>query len=848
MAGFAVFLILVLIVLVIIFNSTQNTKFTQLHTHINQLQQQLNEALKQRTVVVQKSEEVDPELEKQKQEAERLRLAELEKQKAEQKRREEEEQKRKQEEELKQKEQVIVPVIEKTSEPEEVNIPVIETPKVTKPPVKEPQLSWWDKFKQQNPDMEKFIGENLLSKIAITILVLGIAFFVKYAIDQNWINETARVGIGILSGGIVMGFAHRLRKNFKAFSSVLVAGAIAIFYFTIAIGFHQYHLFSQTVGFVIMTVITAFSVLVSVAYNRVELAALAITGGFAVPFMLSTGQGNYKVLFTYILILDVGMLVLAYLKKWNLINILAYAFTVILYSAWLLTKVIDSPLPTYKGAFAFGTIFYLVFVLMNVVNNIKERRQFSYVELIILISNTFIFYGAGMLVLKDWMPHYKGIYTVAMGSVNFILGIALYKFFKADKRLVYLLIGLTLTFATLAAPVQLKGNYITLFWGAEVALLIWLSQRSQIRSFKLASIIVAVLMFFSLVMDFVQIYGAWSYDENPLSPCLNKGFITGIASALFLFIGAFFLSKEEEDLEAKIKIDPKVYGNILKIGAIFFTYITGFLEVHYQSDRTIVSSNSIVSISACYHVVFTTLLSIILLKRYSTSNSILAFVLLCINFLYYSVVFSIAPYHEMIERCENDSAGYIGYVVHFFAFVALLAHLVFVVTTAIKHDNFVVKAKSVLLWIFGAFTLLVLSNEVILDTLMLKLHDFRREDYFLVQDVYDHLHVQVIKTALPILWGIIAFVFLSIGIRKQLKQLRIMSLVLLAITLLKLFIYDIKDVSPAGKIIAFIILGVVLLIMSFMYQKIKAIILSEEAETTEKNNTENITGNEENPS
>ena len=96
-----------------------------------------------------------------------------------------------------------------------------------------------------------------------------ISYFVKYAIDKDWINEPARVGIGVLCGALVMGIAHKLRKNYAAFSSVIVAGAIAIFYFTIGIAFHDYQLFSQAVAFSIMVVITAFSALISLSYNRI---------------------------------------------------------------------------------------------------------------------------------------------------------------------------------------------------------------------------------------------------------------------------------------------------------------------------------------------------------------------------------------------------------------------------------------------------------------------------------------------------------------------------------------------------------------------------------------------------
>lgn len=47
-------------------------------------------------------------------------------------------------------------------------------------------------------------------------------------------------------------------------------------------------------------------------------------------------------------------------------------------------------------------------------------------------------------------------------------------------------------------------------------------------------------------------------------------------------------------------------------------------------------------------------------------------------------------------------------------------------------------------------------------------------------------------------------------------------------TLLKLFCYDIIDIPPAGKIIAFILLGILLLVISFMYQRLKKILLQDE--------------------
>lgn len=53
--------------------------------------------------------------------------------------------------------------------------------------------------------MERFIGVNLFSKIGIAVLVLGIGFFVKYAIDNDWIGEIARTVLGMVAAWCALG-------------------------------------------------------------------------------------------------------------------------------------------------------------------------------------------------------------------------------------------------------------------------------------------------------------------------------------------------------------------------------------------------------------------------------------------------------------------------------------------------------------------------------------------------------------------------------------------------------------------------------------------------------------------
>lgn len=740
----------------------------------------------------------------------------------------------------------VIPVVEKKEQPiiEEKTEPLIvepiqqfvqpeihqqETPKVViKPSV--PSENWYDRFRKNNPDWEKFIGENILSKVAITVLVLGVAFFVKYAIDQNWINEIARVGIGILCGGIVLGFAHRLHKQFKAFSSVLVAGGISIFYFTIGIAFHEYHLFNQTVAFIIMLFITGFSVFISILYDRVELAALSLIGGFATPFMVSTGQGNYVALFVYLLILDLGMLVLAYLRKWNLINILAYAFTVILYFSWLQAKVIGQENAPYKGALIFAGIFYVVFVLMNIINNIKERRKFGVLDLSILISNTFIFYAFGMQILSYYHPELQGAFSGLMAAFNLVCSWLLYKKFKADTKLVYLMIGLTLTFVTLIAPVQLHGNYITVFWALESVLLIWLAQKSGIVMYRFASVIITALMIVSLFMDWANVYD--NYYEVPLKVMLNKGFITGMVSALSMLGVVWLLKNETEKVEyLRIPFNPKIYSSIITVVFLVVLYLTGFTELAYQIDERIYFGVTIAIIMGAYHFMFFAGLNLLSKFFNSKIGQIVLYIFNFFNAAIFVIAFALLPINDFRENMYVVGRGYEGFIMHYTSLFAVI-YGVYCMYKVVRTENSPIKNTKVLNSVLVALALTyVCSAELVLHVLQIIVDPVvisNDESVYLKAVEYDDTILHVLKIGFPILWGLLAFAYLFLGMKKQNKTLRIGALVLIAITLLKLFIFDIKDASEAGKIVAFIILGVVLLVISFMYQKIKKLLLDDE--------------------
>jgi hypothetical protein len=702
-----------------------------------------------------------------------------------------------------------------------------------------PRKTFWEKFRESNPDLEKFIGENLINKIGILILVLGISYFVKYAIDKDWINEPARVGIGILAGALIMGIAHKLRKKYAAFSSVFVAGAIAVFYFTIGIAFHSYHLFGQTTAFLIMVGITAFSCLVSLSYNRKELAVLSLIGGFAVPFMVSTGQGNYVVLFTYILILNIGILALAYYKKWGIVNMLSYIFTIILYGAWLFND-LEEKNPHYLGAFLYGFTFYFVFILINIINNLRTKGVFSGIELGILASNTFLFYGAGMVVLEEFHPELKGLFTTALGLLNFGYAWFLFKKFGQDKSAVYLLIGLTLTFITLAIPIQFEGNFITLFWSAEAVILMWLAQKSKISTYRFASVIVHLLMIISLIMDWNAIYPS----SIILNIVLNKICLTGIFAVVSLVAIYYLLKSEEENLEQfGIIFNPKKYRNFVGVTSIVVAYFVGLLEVGFQADHYVYGVNSAITLPILYHLIFCLLLFYALCKSKSIFNLKLASIMAVANITLFAFWFSNYAFYEHEEYIRTGIHQRIGFYLHYVSLliIVLFAYKLYQINK--ENPAFELFKKKAVVWMAAFLILYLASSELMLHGLVVSNSPVTTQElqssksyqkygptelpFLKDQMAYETINstrTQIIKTGFPVLWGILAFVFLIIGIRQPRKTLRIVALSLLGITILKLFLFDIGNASETGKIMAFILLGILILIISFVYQKIKVLV------------------------
>jgi uncharacterized membrane protein len=329
-------------------------------------------------------------------------------------------------------------------------------------------------------DLETRIGSHWLNRIGISAVLIGVAYFLKFAFDNNWIGASGRVVIGILAGVGVVLWSERFRvRGYRAFSFSLKAVGIGALYLSFWAAFQVYALIPVAVAFIAMFMVTAATAVMALTQDAQVLAAFALTGGFATPILLSTGQNREWQLFSYVLLLDVATLFLLVLKPWRRLLFLSFGGTLALYLAWYLTYYTRAQISLTLG---FATLFFAIFAIAPVVayNSPESQEDFQVLPHAIAFLNAIVYF---LEVYSMMDPVDK------TASAWFALALAIIYIFlsrQAQAReaetataetLHFLHLALAIGFLTIAIPIRLEAHWITVGWFVESAVLLWVAAR-----------------------------------------------------------------------------------------------------------------------------------------------------------------------------------------------------------------------------------------------------------------------------------------------------------------------------------------------------------------------------------
>jgi uncharacterized membrane protein len=326
-------------------------------------------------------------------------------------------------------------------------------------------------------DLETLIGGRWLNRIGIVAIISAVTFFLKYAFDNNWIGPSGRVAIGVLLGAAMLPWSQWLLKRGYSYFSEGIAGlGAAVMYLSIWAGCQYYKLFSLDVGFFAMIVVTAGMAAVALGRNSQRIALLSLFGGFLTPILVSEGKDAQVVLFTYLLILGAGLLVIEMRRDWRSLTPISFLLSQFYFWGWYSQFYRPEKL---ERTVIFATLFFLLYAALPVIRSVRFSGLRE-LDILVVLVNCFAYFGALYVMLwpKDRWPLTLLVLALSAGQV---LVARLVPPPKAGEspltRLIFA--GLALTFATLAIPIRLDGKWITLAFAIEGAILVWTGFRSM---------------------------------------------------------------------------------------------------------------------------------------------------------------------------------------------------------------------------------------------------------------------------------------------------------------------------------------------------------------------------------
>ncbi len=327
------------------------------------------------------------------------------------------------------------------------------------------------------------MGVRLFAWLGGFAMFLAAAFFVKYSFDNGLIEPWLRVTMGFAVGfGMLVGGIRMSQKKYKITADTLCATGVVILY---AVTFacrsvYHFEFFEPIPTFFAMVAITATAFVLSVRLDALVVAVLGMLGGFLTPILVSTGQDNPVGLFTYVALLDIGLIAVAYARRWDWLTFAAAICTVLMQLGWVVEFMAPEKIYTAMTVFlGFCALFFCANLWMQ--RRDRENKWMN-VATLILPAATFLF--VPYLIATPSLGMRPGIlYTFLLGADLAVIGLAIS---QAKLRLFSQVSG-GIVFLLLAGWTVARVEDGLLFWALggyfgfavlHTAIPIWLQRRN----------------------------------------------------------------------------------------------------------------------------------------------------------------------------------------------------------------------------------------------------------------------------------------------------------------------------------------------------------------------------------
>ena len=647
---------------------------------------------------------------------------------------------------------------------------------------------------EKQPSIEQQIGTKWVLIAGIITVIVGMGFFLKYAYDNNIIGPLGRVIIAAIAGLAAIATGEITRKRgYDIVAKGVTALGFAILYAAVFSAYRFYGLIDSAPAFGLAILVTAAAMLYAVRLDEILMAVISLIGGFAAPVIVSTGENLPLPLFSYLLILGSGAMLCAFYRKWQFVNILAFAGTVFLYVGWLAkfylpgARAAEGLPPQIYIALVWLGIFFAVYLVLPLLNGLIRQKTADTKDVLLVVSNAMLTFICLWLILFTKYQTSLAFSAIGLCAAHLGMLTITIKKCKHDTNLQFVLLLLSIFFFTIAIPLYLDMYALSMAWAGEAVIL-------TVIGFKYRSVWTQYCGIISLLLSFGQLLNQFPMHKAAFTLVLNPAFGSWVFFAAAI-IACHFIYRRN------IKADPLNYPIVSQalycaavVAMIFVSIIEWWFHCYYNINADDIGR----------------------------SRFIIGIMMISIAYIMPLVIRPLYPEGKMCQILATV-IGLAGSVFTIFAFpdsyhksCLMFLNINFLFAVIFTGGLFVT-AKLLRIKAVMCSNILAITGIVVLWLM-------------LTEQVYAHWWLSqriscstqfIAQMQISILWAIYAIALIIAGFWKRIAPLRYMSLGLFIILLVKVFIVDMSGIGNVYRIAAFLVTGLTLVGVSYLYQFLK---------------------------
>lgn len=453
-----------------------------------------------------------------------------------------------------------------SEEPAAQSAPAIPRPETPRPVAPSPVAAAPAVENKWLGAVRRFFSEgNPIVRIGMVVMFFGVSFLVKYASSQGYFPIELRLA-GVLLGAVaLLAFGWKTRGRDGAYGLVLQGGGIAVIYLTLFAAAKIYGLIPLGAAFALLFLVVVLGTLLALLQNAQVLAILATAGGFLAPILTSTGEGSHVGLFSFYLILNIGILAVAVYKAWRLLNWVGFIFTFVITATWGVLKYDPA---FYASTQPFLIAFFALYLVVSILFSFKQPTNLKgMVDGSLVFGLPLVAFGLQTLLLRQ-TEYGLAISAIILAATYLaIAGVMARRYMHSHRVLIESFLALGISFATLAVPLALDASWTSVTWALEATGLVWVGLRQQ----RLRPRVVGYLLHLAAAVSLVLVGGL----QTGATAIISGDFIGLLLLALTGFTIAYLLHRLASSGHAL----EQVIAKVAMIFAVLWLFVAGISEI-----------------------------------------------------------------------------------------------------------------------------------------------------------------------------------------------------------------------------------------------------------------------------